>query len=99
MSAVTTKGQNMPKRHHSALHKADLYASHDERRKMEHMDAGMISDDRSSMANMPQGVIMKEYPKIHGYMPEHLDDTERGIEHQIDQDNAQKNRHMAPKKV
>jgi hypothetical protein len=85
----------MAKRHHSG----EIYASHDERRKLEARDGGMLSEDHTAIANLPQGVIMREYPKIHGYSPEGLDDTERGIEHQVNLDNSKKMSHLDPKKV
>lgn len=61
----------------------------DERRGMERrhekesMDTrymGMISEDRSAPANLPQGVVSKEYPKT-DYMDSHyLDDSIRGVD-------------------
>ena len=94
----------MPKRFHSAEAKhnplgEELYASHDERRALEARDGAMLNEDHSAIANMPQDVKMHEYPKIHGWTPEDLDDTERGIEHQVGEDNAKKMQHFMPKKV
>ena len=40
----------------------------------------MLSEDRSALANMPQNVIQKTYPKC-GYLDTHeLDDTMRGLD-------------------
>ena len=45
--------------------------------------SGMISENKSAQANMPQDVVMKDYPKC-SYMEYDLDDTIRGIDDQID---------------
>lgn len=71
----------MAKRHHSGH-----YEGHDARRHQEMQDAGMIREDHSAIANMPQEVMMKPYPKDSDYMPEKLDDTIRGIDKQMDAD-------------
>lgn len=76
-----------------------FYDSYDERRALERRDSEMISEDHSAIANMPQNVIMREYPKTHGYTPEDLDDTIRGIDRQMDMDNSQKMKNYMPKKV
>lgn len=65
----------------------------------ESRNAGMISEDHSAMANLPQSVIIKEYPKVYSYMPEKLDDTMSGIDRQITFDNGKKNSKLNPKKV
>ncbi len=93
----------MAKRYHdgrkSELEKHEYYAGEKARRHEEMRDAGMISEDHSAIANMPQGVIMREYPKGSGYMPENLDDTIRGVDRQMDIDNAKRRQHNVPKKV
>jgi hypothetical protein len=76
----------------------EMYAGLSERRRMEMQDAGMIHEDRSQVANLPQEVIMKAYQKPAGYMPEDLDDTIRGIDRQISMDNVKKMKHMQPEK-
>lgn len=76
------------------------YSGYDERRKQERRDAGMINEDRSAIANMPQSVIYKEYAKEGYNMPEGLDDTMSGIEHQkAILDGAQMRKNLEPKKV
>jgi hypothetical protein len=88
--------------HHSVKGGHDLgpeyYAGEDPRRRQEAMDASMIHEDHQAPANMPQGVIMKPWPKEGGYMPEVLDDTIGGIDKQMSVDNAQKMRHFKPHK-
>lgn len=86
----------MAKRFHSG---PEYYAGLDERRAQERADSGMLHEDRSSLANMPQGVIMREYPRVDGYLPEGLDDTIRGVDGQMSADNSKRRAHNVPKKV
>lgn len=56
--------------------------------KYERMDSqysGMIKEDKSAMANLPQSVVMKEYPKC-SYMSGDLDDTMNVIDKSRDYD-------------
>ena len=85
------------KRHHSMAQGA--YEGVHERRRQEMEDAGMISEDRSAIANMPQEWEIKPYPKAEDYMGDHLDDTIRGVDRQMGEDKAKRNKHLAPKKV
>ena len=71
----------------------------DPRRRQEMMDAGMISEDHSKIANMPQEVRMMEYPRDSNYLPEDLDDTIRGIDRQEGKDHSETMRHLRPRKV
>lgn len=100
------------KRHHSsmkhlqhgeedgpAIVSHEYYAGEKSRRKMEMHDAGMIREDHSAVANLPQNVIMRPYPKNGNYLPENLDDTLRGIDAQINLDDSQRRRNFMPKKV
>jgi len=47
---------------------------------------GMINDDTSAIANLPQQVIYKKYPEMPYNMPEGLDDTMAGVDRQIKDD-------------
>jgi hypothetical protein len=69
------------------------------RRRQEMEDAGMIHEDHSQIANLPQGVVIKPYPKVGNYLPEDLDDTIRGVDGQMDLDNRKRSEHFKPKKV
>lgn len=82
------------KRHHSGH-----YEGHDSRRHQEMQDAGMIREDHSAIANLPQEVMMKPYPKDGNYLPENLDDTLRGVDGQMSMDNSKRRAHNVPKKV
>lgn len=90
------------KRHYesvSHLESQDYYSGEKARRRMEMEDGGMIYENHSAVANLPQEVIMRPYPKAGGYLPEDLDDTIRGIDGQMDLDNAKRRAHFMPKKV
>lgn len=63
------------------------YEGIDERRRQEASDAAMMGSARGH-ANMPQEVIMKDYPKVGSSMPENLDDTMKGIDKQIKADSS-----------
>lgn len=86
------------KRHHHEMSEG-YYAGEKDRRRMEMHDAGMIQEDHSAIANLPQMPMMKPYPKERDYLPEDLDDTIRGIDGQIDLDNSKRRSHFMPKKV
>jgi len=49
-------------------------------------DSGMINNDYSATANLPQGVVMKKYPKTPVMGRSELNDTIRGIDYQIGKD-------------
>ncbi len=96
----------MAKRHHMSEHehrghkiRGGHYEGMDPRRRQEMEDAGMINEDHSAIANMPQGVIMREYPRENDYTPENLDDTIHGIDRQKSMDYDHMKRHLKPKKV
>jgi hypothetical protein len=87
--------------HHAHGHHQMGHAKYDGpemRRHMEMMDGGMIREDHSAIANLPQGVMMKPYPMTGPYMPEGLDDTIRGVDKQMDSDDSQRARHFNPHK-
>ena len=63
----------------------DNYAGPLQRRALEREDGGMINEDHSAMANMPQAVVMKYYSK-NRYSTYDLDDTIRGVDEQIGKD-------------
>lgn len=75
------------------------YEGRDAARSLMNQDGGMIHNDPSKTANLPQEVIMKPYAKITGYSPsDSLDDTIRGIDDQINGDNRKKLANMKPQK-
>jgi len=74
------------------------YEGRDERRRMEREDGDMINEDHNAIANLPKEVIMKEYPRYGKGASEGLDDTMRGIDHQIDSDEREEKRDKYPEK-
>jgi hypothetical protein len=69
----------------------------DSRRYME--DSGMIREDHSAIANLPQSVIMREYPKVSTYaMDYNLNDTASGIDRQMYDDAKKTKKEMYPEK-
>jgi hypothetical protein len=75
------------------------YEGMQSRRTQEMQDAGMIREDHSAIANMPQNVIMRPYPTDRDYTPEGLDDTISGIDRQKGMDHGEMMKHLKPKKV
>lgn len=55
--------------------------------RMDSQFSGMISEDESAVANLPQSVVQKEYPKC-SYMGGDLDDTMNVIDKARDYDVA-----------
>lgn len=80
-------------------HLEGFYAGSEPRRRQEMEDAGMIHEDHRAIANLPQYPMIKEYPKTGPYLPEGLDDTIAGVDHQMDYDDSQRHKHQYPKKV
>jgi len=77
----------------------EFYAGSEPRRRQEIQDAGMIVEDNSAIANLPQMMMIKKYPKTGPYLPEGLEDTIEGIDHQMNYDDSQRRAHFYPKKV
>jgi len=78
----------MAKRHYSS----------DPRRVQEARDSGMLSSDYSATANMPQQVKYHAWPKADSYHDYGLNDTIRGIDSQMSQDNKKMEKHLQPGK-
>lgn len=78
---------------------AETYADMSGRLTQEMEDGGMIREDRRAIANLPQEVMIKPYPKTGPYLPEGLDDTINGVDMQMDYDDSQRRSHFYPKKV
>lgn len=87
------------------FHQARMYENHEYyagiegKRHQEMEDAGMIREDHRAIANMPQQWYIREYPKVGPYMPEVIDDTIAGVDHQIDYDDHKRAMSFYPKKV
>lgn len=57
-----------------------------------------IREDKSSIANLPQSVSYKPWPKGGRYEDYGLDDTISGIDEQLDKDGAKMKKHLQPEK-
>lgn len=94
----------MAKRHHeSHAHRKHSSMGHhtagmepNRRHAME--DMGMIHEDHSQVANLPQNVMMKSYPQVGPYEKEFMDDTIRGVDRQIDKDDSMRQKLTNPHK-
>jgi len=73
------------------------YSGYDDRREMEARDSRMISEDHSAMANLPQQPVMKYYPR-NDYERYDLDDTQSGIDRQMNDDVRGAKRHRSKSK-
>ena len=70
-----------------------------ERRHEAMREDGMINEDRSAVANMPQNVMMKPYPSYDGYMPEEADDTMHRIDEMMHESDNKIRAHIKPRKA
>lgn len=92
------------KRHHGmkegkGLHWAEYYAGVDPRRRQEMMDGMMIREDHHAIANMPQEVVYRSYPKAGHTLAPYLDDTIQGVDSQMNRDDMMKMKNFDPKKL
>lgn len=95
------KGASMAqkKRFHAKMDLgSSFYDSYDTARAQERRDASMLHEDRTAIANMPQQVIYREYPKVRGYLNPNLDDTISGIDRQMEMDNKKRDENLQPEK-
>ena len=81
------------------MHAAEYYAGVDPRRRQEMMDGMMIHEDHHAIANLPQGVIYRDYPKVGHTMAPYLDDTITGVDSQMNRDDMMKMKIFSPKKL
>lgn len=63
------------------------------------VDDEMIHEDHRAIANLPQEVMIKAYPKSGPYLPEGLNDSLSGVDRQMDYDDSKRREHFNPKKV
>lgn len=99
MSGGAGKGGMILDRSRGGNHNDEMYAGELARRHQEMQDAGMIHDDPRAIANLPQEVMIKPYPKAGPYMPEELNDDISGVDHQMGYDDSQRSKNWYPKKV
>jgi hypothetical protein len=69
------------------------------RRTQEMQDAGMIHENRSAVANMPQEVMYKSWPSAsYGMLDSGMNDTISGINNQMREDGSKGKAGMKPHK-
>ena len=71
------------------MRSTEQYAGDRERKRMEYEDSRMIHEDHNAVANLPQNVMMKPWPKS-VYATYNLDDTISGIDYQMWEDSDMK---------
>jgi len=87
----------MAKRKYAGMPKgsagAGSYEGLESARNQERRDSMMISEDHSAVANLPQQVMYKPWPKAGHYADYDLDDTIRGVDEQMDDDGRKMKAH------
>lgn len=83
----------MAKRYYGEEYYAGMAGS----KKQQRSDGAMISKDMSATANMPQNVVMRDYPKV-DYAMYNLNDTITGIDYQMKSDMKGKKKGGMPEK-
>ncbi len=76
----------------------EMYASDDSRRELERKDFHMINEDHSCIANLPQEVMMKPFPRMRYGLDPYLDDTVTGIDKQMYADEKGMKSHISKSK-
>lgn len=87
------------KRHHGGMHAAEYMAGVDPRRRQEMMDGMMIHEDHHAVANLPQHVVQRDFPKSGKTAAPYLDDTIHGVDKQIDDSDRKMLQHFSGRKM
>lgn len=61
-------------------------------------DGGMLNEDKSQVANMPQEVIYKSWERTYKESEGKLNDSLSGIDSRMDEDNKAMKKNNVPKK-
>ena len=88
-AAVSTERPIMAKRY---------YGKMDPARKLEREDFGMINSDYNAVANLPQQVVMKDWPAESNYNNYGVEDSIRGIDRQLNADGSKMKSQLQPEK-
>jgi len=70
----------------------------DKRRRDAMRASGLLNEDHSKIANLPQDVKYHAWPKAYRGLNVDLDDTIAGIDRQMSNDESQAHRYLRPKK-
>ena len=74
----------------------EFFAGVDPRRRQEIADGGMVREDHRQMANLPRQAIHAEYPQAPYYSSNYMDNAERGVDDQLDDNNSSMARYLNP---
>ena len=74
----------------------EFYAGLDPRRRSEMADGGMVKEDHNAMANLPRQAIHMEYPQAGYYTTPYIDDSVRGSDDELDDNNNSFSRYQNP---
>lgn len=74
----------------------EFYAGVDPRRRQEIAEGGMVREDHNAMANLPRQAIHTEYPQAGYYTTPYIDDSIRGIDDELDDNNNSFARYQNP---
>lgn len=73
----------------------EFYAGLDPRRKQEMADGGMIREDQNAMANLSPIAAHYEFPQAGYYTSPYMDNSIRGTNGELDDNNSVMSRHLA----
>lgn len=90
--------QNKKDRRDESYGMKEYYAGKEMRDRMEYDDSGMIREDKSAIANLPQDKMIKMWPQEPGYMYSQLPDTIKGIDKQMADDRRKGKKEKYPEK-
>jgi hypothetical protein len=84
----------------TALHRFgdDFYAGIKGRTKQENQDFMMLHEDHNAIANLPQNVMMKPYPRVRFAMDDDLNDDIRIVDYQMNADSRLQKKGPFPEK-
>lgn len=74
----------------------EFYAGVDPRRRQEMADGGMVRENHKEMANLPRQAIHCEYPQSYYYATPYIDDSIRGLDDELDDNNNSFARYQNP---
>lgn len=92
----------MAKRYHNSKKVdvgPDLYSGASARYALERKDAGMIHEDHSAIANLPQDWMIKDWPMKPGYLNDGLDDGISGVDEQLRAEESGLRKGFKPRKI
>ena len=78
-------------------YKEEMFAGKGQADRMQYEMGMMVQEDRSAMANLPQQVVMRDYPK-NPYAMGRVPDTIAGVDNQIREDSKHQKSGRFPEK-